>query len=74
MEDFTQIRIKQLKMEDFTQIRIKQLKEDYENCGFPRTNSEYTVEEQMLPMRDGRRMKTVIYRPGAFEAYLLSLR
>ncbi len=35
MEDFTQIRIKQLKMEDFTQIRIKQLKEDYENCGFP---------------------------------------
>ena len=30
MEDFTQIRIKQLKMEDFTQIRIKQLKEDYE--------------------------------------------
>ena len=29
MEDFTQIRIKQLKMEDFTQIRIKQLKEDY---------------------------------------------
>lgn len=74
MEDFTQIRIKQLKMEDFTQIRIKQLKEDYENCGFPRTNSEYTVEEQMLPMRDGRRMKTVIYRPVGSERYPVLLR
>ena len=61
-------------MEDFMKMRIKQLERDYETCGFPKTVSEYTVEEQMLPMRDGMRMKTVIYKPAGLERYPVLLR
>ncbi len=56
-------------MDNFMERRIKQLKEDYENSGFAKTVSEYTVEDLMLPMRDGKRMKTVIYRPAGMETY-----
>ena len=61
-------------MEDFMKMRIKQLERDYETCGCPKTVSEYTVEEQMLPMRDGMRMKTVIYKPAGLERYPVLLR
>jgi len=56
-------------MDNFMERRIKQLKEDYENSGFAKTVSEYTVEDLMLPMRDGKRMKTVIYKPAGMETY-----
>lgn len=56
-------------MDGFMEMRIKQLKKDYKDSGFAKTVSAYDTEELMLPMRDGRRMKTVIYRPVGIERY-----
>ena len=56
-------------MEDYRKLRIEQMKKDYEVSGFPRIYSDYTVEEVMLPMRDGIRIKTVIYKPKADGKY-----
>ena len=56
-------------MEDYRKLRIEQMKKDYEVSGFPRIYSDYTVEDVMLPMRDGIRIKTVIYKPKADGKY-----
>ena len=54
-------------MDNLMQMRIKTRKEEYETCGFPKTVSECTVEEQMLPIRDGIKLRTVIYRPAGLD-------
>ena len=60
------------------QMLINQIKKDYEKSGFPVTVSDYMIEKIMLPMRDGTRMRTVIYKPvgleisGSSSPYLLS--
>lgn len=54
-------------MDNLMQMRIKKRNEEYETCGFPKTVSEFTAEDQMLPMRDGVKLRTVIYRPAGLD-------
>lgn len=61
-------------MDDFMQMLINQIKKDYEKSGFPVTVSDYMIEKIMLPMRDGTRMRTVIYKPVGLEKYPVLLR
>lgn len=59
---------------DFVKMRTEQLKKDYASCGFPETVSEIVREERMLPMRDGKRMHTVLYKPAGLPCYPVILR
>lgn len=59
---------------DFIKMRIEQLKKDYASCGFPETVSGFTREELMLPMRDSKRMRTVLYKPAGRTCFPVILR
>ena len=52
---------------DFVNERIKSLKTDYEHCGFKIVTNEISIETIMLPMRDGKKLRTVIYKPLGFD-------
>ena len=47
---------------DFMKMRAEQLKKDYASCGFPQEVSGFRKEELLLPMRDGKRLRTVLYK------------
>ncbi len=59
---------------DFIKMRAEQLKKDYASCGFPQEVSGFRKEELLLPMRDGKRMRTVLYKPAGLDTFPVILR
>ena len=50
-------------------MRAEKMKKDYESSGYPETVTEISKEEIMLPMRDGKRMRTILYKPTNTNQY-----
>lgn len=59
---------------DFMKIRMEQLQKDYASCSYPETFSRISREELMLPMQDGKCMRTVLYHPQGSAQYPVILR
>lgn len=59
---------------DILKMRTEQLHRDYASCGYPETVSEICREELMLPMQDGKCMRTVFYKPVGMDRYPVILR
>lgn len=55
-------------------MRAEKMKKDYESSGYPETVSEISKEEIMLPMRDGKCMRTVLYKPSNTDHYPVIMR
>lgn len=59
---------------DFIKERIEKAKKDYQNSGFKVISPKISIETIMLPMRDGKSLQTVIYKPTGFDKFPVILR
>ena len=69
MTDQERIEAKQAEMEQRIREAVVNMREQFDSCRYEGPRYGFTREEIMLPMSDGVRLSTVIYRPEGLDRY-----